>query len=74
MGWRSRGPQHAWILVLRVMGWRSLKQRRNRNEIRQKDESSHIQTHARSRPFADDRLSSRATSYVIAVALTCASR
>ena len=42
------------------------KQRRNRNESRQKDESSHIQTPARSQLFADDRLSSGATGYVIA--------
>src|SRR4029077_14116903 len=34
------------------------KQRRKRNENRQKDESSHIQTPARSQLFADDRLSS----------------
>src|SRR5262252_4322024 len=46
---RNRGPRHARILVLRVMGWGSrCKQRRKRNENRQKDESSHIQTHARS--------------------------
>src|SRR5215471_3628725 len=45
---QSRGRQHARVLVLRVMGWRSrCKQRRKRNESRQKDESSHIQTHAR---------------------------
>src|SRR5262245_38490506 len=43
------------------------KQRRKRNENRQKDESSHIQTHALSRLFADGRLGSRATGYVIAV-------
>src|SRR5215472_661449 len=71
-GPRSRGPRHARILVLRVMGWRSrCKQRRKCNENRQKDESSHIQTHARSRLFANDRLSSRVKGYVTAVGLPC---
>lgn len=47
------------------------KQGRKRNEKPQKNESHNQRTHAPLLPLGDDRLSSRATGYVIAVGLPC---